>query len=200
MIKNIKKLGKILNQTLALSALPFLASQAQAADLKLYPFVDIQRYMGDWHVIANIPNFIEKDCVSSVESYALRPDGLIDNWFVCRKADGSEKRLTALAWVKDTKTRAEWRIRFNWDTFLGNIPIPLHFGYYVLDLDSENYSYTVVGHPNRNLLWIMSREKTMSDSLYHTLVNRAKEQGYDVSRIVRLPETYPSSTKKDKLQ
>ncbi len=197
MMKSLKKLKKILNQTLLLSALPFAATQTQAADLKLVPFVDLHRYMGDWHVIANIPNFIEKDCVSSVESYALRSDGMIDNWFVCHKADGSEKRLTSLAWIKDTKSQAEWRIRFNWDTFLGNIPIPLHFGYYVIDLDTENYSYTVVGHPNRNLLWIMSREKTMNDSLYQTLLNRVKEQGYDISRVVRLPETYSKNPKKD---
>jgi apolipoprotein D and lipocalin family protein len=36
--------------------------------------------MGDWYVIASIPYFAEKDCVDSIESYALRPDGKIDNW------------------------------------------------------------------------------------------------------------------------
>jgi len=43
--------------------------------LQTVPHVDIRKYMGDWYVIANIPNLAEKDCVDSIESYALRPDG-----------------------------------------------------------------------------------------------------------------------------
>jgi len=196
-MNTLKKLNKCIHRTLLLGSLPFFSAQAQAADLKLVPYVDIPRYMGDWHVIANIPNFIEKDCIASVESYALRPDGQIDNWFVCHKADGSERRLTSLAWIKDHQTQAEWRVRFNWDTFFGNIPIPIHFGYYVIDLDAQNYSYTVVGHPSRNLLWIMSRSKTMNDPLYQEILRRVKAQGYDTSRIVRLPETSSSSLNKE---
>src|SRR3954463_8024524 len=76
--------------------------------------LDIPRYMGDWRVIANIPYFAEKGCVDSVESYALRPDGRIDNYFTYRKKsfEAPQKRLKALAWVHDTKTNAEWRVRF----------------------------------------------------------------------------------------
>ena len=196
-MKTLKKLNKTIHRTLLFGSLPFFSAQAHTADLQLVPYVDIPRYMGDWHVIANIPNFIEKDCISSVESYALRSDGQIDNWFVCHKADGSERRLTSLAWIKDHQTQAEWRVRFNWDTFFGNIPIPIHFGYYVIDLDAQNYSYTVVGHPSRNLLWIMSRSKTMNDSLYQELLKKVKDQGYDTSKIVRLPETSSPSLNKE---
>src|ERR1700733_5169440 len=53
--------------------------------LRTVSHVDLQRYMGDWYVIANIPYFAEKNCYDSIESYALRPDGAIDNWFTCRK-------------------------------------------------------------------------------------------------------------------
>jgi len=53
--------------------------------LRPVPQVDLQRYMGDWYVLANIPYFAEKNCLDSVESYALRSDGKIDNWFTCRK-------------------------------------------------------------------------------------------------------------------
>jgi apolipoprotein D and lipocalin family protein len=192
-----KKWRKFLHQTLILGSLPFFSPQAHAHDLKLVPYVDIPRYMGDWYVIANIPNFIEKDCIRSIESYALRPDGKIDNGFVCHKADGSSKRLTSLAWIKDPQTQAEWRVRFNWDTFFGNIPIPIHFGYYVIDLDAQNYSYTVVGHPSRDLLWIMSREQTMSEALYRDILQKVKAQGYDTSRIIRLPQTPSQPFNKD---
>ena len=159
--------------------------------LKTVPYVDLKRYMGDWNVIANIPNFIEKGCVSSVESYALREDGKIDNWFVCKKSDGSETKLTSLAWVYDTKTQAEWRVRFNLNTFLGQIPIPFHFGYWVIDLDSEHYTYTVVGHESRDLLWIMARDRTMDEALYQKILSKVQAQGYDLSRIVKLNPSHP---------
>ena len=157
-----------------------------ATELKPVSHVDLKRYMGDWNVIANIPNFIEKDCVSSVESYALRDDGKIDNWFVCHKADGKETRLTSLGWVEDPTTNAEWRIRFN---LFGFIPFPISFSYVVIDLDATDYKYTVVGHPNRNLLWIMARDKTMDDKTYQEILDRVEKQGYDLSKIVRLPNT-----------
>lgn len=153
-------------------------------DLKTVDSVDLQRYMGDWNVIAYIPNFIEKNCKSSVESYALREDGDIDNWFVCHKTDGKVVKLTSLASVENKQTNAEWGIRFNWDTCLGRIPIPFKFGYFILDLDPVNYSYTVVGHPSRNLLWVMAREKTMDEGIYQKLLLGAKDQGFDISKLV----------------
>jgi apolipoprotein D and lipocalin family protein len=159
-------------------------------DLKPVSYVDLKRYMGDWNVIANIPNFIEKDCVSSVESYALREDGKIDNWFVCHKANGKQTRLTSLGWVVDPVTNAEWRIRFN---LFGSIPFPISFSYVVIDLDPVNYSYTVVGHPNRSLLWIMAREKSIDPKTYQEILERVEKQGYDLSKIVKLPQTGKST-------
>jgi apolipoprotein D and lipocalin family protein len=174
----------ILGAAMFISILSFAGSK-----LKPVPYVDLNRYMGDWNVIANIPNFIEKDCVSSVESYALREDGKIDNWFVCKKSDGNVTKLTSLAWVHDTKTQAEWRVRFNLNTFLGKIPIPFHFRYYVIDLDSKNYTYTVVGHPSRNLLWIMARDRTIDENIYKKILSTIKDQGYDISKIIKLDQS-----------
>jgi apolipoprotein D and lipocalin family protein len=178
-------------------ALPFtilgsLASMSSAmastTELKRVPYVDLKRYMGDWNVIANIPNFIEKDCVSSVESYALREDGDIDNWFVCHKKDGSETKMTSKCSVVDPSTNADWKVRFNIDTFLGKIPAPLRFAYVVIDLDAVNYSYTVVGHPSRKLVWIMTKNKSIEEATYQGILTRLKDQGYDLSKIVKLPQ------------
>ncbi len=181
---------KNFSRTTIASGLILAKTALGGTELKPVAYVDLKRYMGDWNVIANIPNFIEKDCVQSIESYALREDGKIDNWFVCRKPDGKETRLTSLAWVVNSQNNAEWRVRFNLDTFLGHIPFPISFSYVVIDLDSENYQYTVVGHPNRNLLWIMAREKSIHPKVYQEILNRVEQQGYDVSKIVRLPEAH----------
>ena len=43
--------------------------------------VDLERFMGDWYVIANIPTFIEKNAYNAVESYRLAEDGTIETTF-----------------------------------------------------------------------------------------------------------------------
>mgnify|MGYP006197199023 CR=1 FL=1 len=62
-----------------LPALAVLLSGCQSMDdhppLRLAENVDLQRFMGDWYVIANIPTFIEKGAHNAVESYRLAPDG-----------------------------------------------------------------------------------------------------------------------------
>jgi apolipoprotein D and lipocalin family protein len=81
-------------------------------------------------------------------------------------------------------------VRFNLDTFFGRIPIPLHFNYSVIDLDSVNYRYTVVGHPSRRLLWIMARDPFMDDAIYDQILIKVKSQGYDLSKIVKLQKSH----------
>lgn len=47
--------------------------------------VDLQRFMGDWYVIGNIPTRPERDAFNAVESYTLQPDGRIDTRFRYRE-------------------------------------------------------------------------------------------------------------------
>ena len=146
--------------------------------------VDLPRYMGDWYVIANIPYFAEKNCFDSTESYALRADGNIDNWFTCRKKsfDAPMKRkANALATVKDRTTNATWSVRF--------FKI-IAVSYLVLDLDS-NYQWVAVGHPSRHYGWIMARTKTLPDSTYQAILHRLAAQGYDAAKFQKVPQSPP---------
>jgi len=157
-------------------------AQAKSATLRTVPHVDLKRYMGDWRVIAEIPYFAEKGCVDSVESYALRPDGTIDNWFTYRKKSFSapQKKITAHAFVVNQKSNAEWRVKF-----AGGV---ISAAYLVIDLDPE-YQWTVVGHPSRNYGWIMARKKSLSADVYQGILHRLKTNGYDVSRFPPVAQT-----------
>lgn len=144
--------------------------------------VDLPRYMGDWYVIAEIPYFAEKDCVDSIESYALRADGGIDNWFTCRKKSFDapmERKATARVSVVDKQSNAVWRV---W--FLGFIPVK----YVILDLD-PGYGWVAVGHPSRRYGWIMSRSKTMDEATYRRILDGLGAQGYDISKFQKVPQS-----------
>lgn len=143
--------------------------------------VDLPRYMGDWYVIANIPYFAEKGCYDSIESYALRADGRIDNWFQCRKDSFDaplKRKATALATVQDKASNAVWKVRF-----FGVISVK----YLILDLD-PNYQWVAVGHPSRSYGWIMARSKTLDESTYQAILKRLADQGYDPAKFEKVPQ------------
>jgi apolipoprotein D and lipocalin family protein len=155
--------------------------------LQTVPHVDIPKYMGDWYVIANIPYFAEKDCVDSIESYALRSDGDIDNWFTCRKKsfDAPMKRkASAVATIDDKNSNATWRVRFF---------KVISVKYLIIDLD-PGYQWVAVGHPSRRYGWIMARSKTLADSTYDEILGRMGKQGYDTTRFAKVPQQTASTS------
>jgi apolipoprotein D and lipocalin family protein len=164
---------------LTFSAL-FAGCAASHTPLKTVSHVDLPRYMGDWFVIANIPYFAEKDCVDSIESYALRSDGKIANSFRFRKRsfDAPQQRLEFVAHITNHRTNAEWRVQF--------APL-ISAGYYIIDVD-PTYRWTVVGHPSRRYGWIMARSKTLPNSVYQSILRRLQAQGYDPMQFVKVPQ------------
>ena len=61
-------------------------------------YVDLERFMGKWYVIASIPTLLERDIFNAVEAYQLMEDGTISTTFKFRKNgfDG-QKKSTALS-------------------------------------------------------------------------------------------------------
>jgi apolipoprotein D and lipocalin family protein len=161
-------------------SMSFFGCASSKPPLKTVRHVDLPRYMGDWRVIANIPYFAERDCVDSIESYALRPDGKIANWFRCRKKsfNAPQKRFDFVGRVTNKETNAEWKIRF--------APL-INVSYLIIDLDPA-YQWTVVGHPSRKYGWIMHREKTMPESTYREILARLETQGYDPKAFAKVPQ------------
>ena len=61
--------------------------------------------------------------------------------------------------------------------------IPQVWGDYEIIALAPDYSYALVGDAERNYLWILSRTPELGDSAYNELVEEAKTQGFDVSRL-----------------
>jgi len=154
---------------------------SKPAPLRTVSYVDLPRFMGDWRVIANIPYFAEKDCLDSIESYALRPDGVIENWFTFRKKsfDAPQKTFRGQAVVVNKQTNAQWKVRF-----LGGL---ISADYLIIDLDPA-YQWTVVAHPSRKYGWVMARARTLHESTYQGILKRLEAQGYDIEKFQKVPQ------------
>jgi apolipoprotein D and lipocalin family protein len=148
--------------------------------LKTVPYVDLGRYMGDWYVFANIPYALERGKVGSLDRYAVRPDGRLENIFLFRKGtlDAPLQQWNGVAWVHDKKTNAEWRVQFIW---------PFRVPYLIIDLDKD-YRWAVIGYPSRKLAWVLSRKPALDDATYQGILGRMRGQGYDTAKLVKVPQ------------
>ncbi len=146
--------------------------------------VDLPRFMGDWYVIANIPTFIERGAHNAVESYQLDKDGTIATTFRFRADafDGTEKVYNPRGFVLDA-SNALWGMRFVW---------PIKADYRITYLDA-NYSQTVIARQARDYVWIMARTPSISEADYATLVRHVGALGYDVNRLQKVPQRWPSA-------
>ena len=148
--------------------------------LKTVAHVDLPRFMGDWYVFAHIPYGLEKGKVGTLDRYALRPDGRIQNSFLFRRGslDAPLEEWKGIAWVHDKESNAEWRVQFVW---------PLRAPFLVIDLDPQ-YQWAVIGDPPRKLAWVMTRKTTLDESTYREILKRWEAQGYDASLLKKVPQ------------
>ena len=165
-----------------LASLSLGACAAKEAEMKTVDYVDIERFMGDWYVIANIPTFLEKDAHNAVETYRLDDDGTIATTFTFRKGDfdGKRKEYNPRAFIQDTDTNARWGMRFVW---------PIKADYRIVYLD-DDYTQTVIGRQSRDFVWIMARTPSIPDEDYERLVDFIGTFGYDMSKLQRVPQKW----------
>ncbi len=169
----------------ALSALSGLAGCAAARPpMETVPRVDLERFQGDWYVIASIPTSIERGAHNAVESYRLAPDGTVETTFTFRKGafDGPEKTYRPRGFVRDRATNATWGMQFVW---------PFEAEYLVVWLDPD-YRTTVIGRTARDHAWIMARAPSIPEGEYARLVAFLAERGYDVARLEKVPQRWPA--------
>ena len=142
--------------------------------------VDLQRYSGVWYEIARIPNSFQDQCAyGTTAEYIVRGDGEIAVINKCYEEDGHLDVAEGVARVVDEKTNAKLEVSFV--SFLGIRPF---WGdYWIIGLD-EDYSYAVVGHPERKYGWILSRTPSLSEETLQTIFDLLSAQGYDTKSFI----------------
>ena len=166
-------------------ALVLTTGVANAQDTPLpnvpVPALDLQRYSGQWHEIAHLPMFFQRECAANITAtYTPRTDGTIGVRNACDEEDGTRSVSEGTArTVAGHPGRLEVRFAPGW---LGWMPM-VWADYWVVDLDPE-YRWAVVGGPDRKYLWILSRTPTMPRARFDELRARAAGRGYPVDWLV----------------
>lgn len=148
--------------------------------------VDLDRFMGDWYVVANIPTFIEKDAWNAVETYKRGKGNRIETTFTFNKGgpDGPVKTYTPVGFVKeDDASNAVWGMRFVW---------PIKAEYLILHVDGD-YQETIIGRHKRDYVWIMARTPDLPEERLQALIDMAVAEGYDREAILKVPHGEPEA-------
>ena len=165
---------------------PLASAQAPSGEITPAPLeaiasLDVPRYMGTWYEVAKYPNWFQKRCIANTSAtYAVQSNGMLQVLNRCQKEDGSmSEALGAAKQVGDANSpKLEVRFAPAWLSFL-----PFVWGnYWVIDLDPQ-YQLAAVSEPSRKYLWILSRSKTVEPKAYEALLQRLKQQGFNLDAI-----------------
>jgi apolipoprotein D and lipocalin family protein len=159
---------------IGLVSILFIGCSQKHPDLKTVDNVDIQKYKGTWYEIARFEHFFEKGCKNVTATYSLKENGKLKVINRCTDIDDNEKKeASGVAYAVDI-TNSKLKVSFF---------RPFYGDYYILDL-ADDYSYALVGSPSRELLWILSRTKTINDDTKNKILEKLPALGFDAKKFI----------------
>ena len=140
----------------------------------------LEKYLGTWYEIARFDHSFERNLQGVTASYSLRDDGKIKVVNMGYKNGLNGELSVAVGKAKTTspETPRKLKVSFFWIFYAP---------YNILELD-ENYQHVLIGSKSSKYLWILSRTPQMDDETYQMLVDKAKERGYDVSKLIKVEQ------------
>ncbi|MEP4891376.1 MAG: lipocalin family protein [Aliiglaciecola sp.] len=137
---------------------------------------DLNKYLGTWYEIARFDHSFEEGLQRVTAEYTLLDDGGVS---VINRGFNSENG----EWKE-----AEGKAYFVGEESIGHLKVsffgPFYSSYIIFFLDQDDYQYALVSGPNREYLWILSRDKALPKSTIDMLVQEASEAGYDTSKLI----------------
>lgn len=137
---------------------------------------DINRYLGQWYEIARLDHSFERGMSDVNASYQLQDDGSVK---VINRGYDTQRQV----WKE-----AIGRALFIGDSNIGSLKVsffgPFYGGYHVISLDQQNYRWALVAGPNRDYLWILARDKTLSTEIREQLLSQARAFGFATDKLI----------------
>lgn len=162
-----------------LASSSFLSAKERPPELKNVDYFDVNLGTGTWYEIARITHWFQKGLVCAQAEYNVLDNGKLSVINTARKGFGGKLDASRYkAKVSDKLTNTRLTVTYFW---------PFHADFDIIDL-GKNYEYAVVGEPKRNYLWILARTPRLEPEVYEGILERLKEQCYDVEKIELTPQ------------
>jgi apolipoprotein D and lipocalin family protein len=140
------------------------------APLATVPSVNLNRYAGKWYEIAAFPQRFQRGCHCTTAEYKVNPQGYVEVFNACRKNEltGKLNSIRGKAYAVAGSQNSKLEVQFFW---------PFRGDYWILEL-ADDYSYAVVGTPDRKSLWILARQPELPAGIYQQLLQNVAGKGF----------------------
>ena len=141
---------------------------------------ELNEYLGTWYEIARFDHPLERKLQGVTANYSLRKDGKIKvlNSGFKNSLEGKLKTAVGKAKFANEAEPRNLLVSFFWI---------FYSPYNILEL-VKDYTYSLIGTGSNDYLWILSRTPQMDEETYIMLVNKAKERGYDISKLEKVDQ------------
>lgn len=149
--------------------------------------IDLRRFAGRWYELAHFPHPEERRCAGDATTrYLPRLDGSMDVVNRCRLHDGQIEEATGVAKVVRSGHGSRLKVSFA-PVWLRWVP-GLWSDLWILGVDGD-YDTAVIGSPDRRRLWLLARRPAVSSHALRELIDTARRQGFDTSRLSATPHS-----------
>lgn len=139
-------------------------------------------YAGKWHEIGRLPNRFERNLVAATASYTARPDGSLTVRNEGLKSSGKRSSIEGLATQPNPQEPGKLKVRFN------PFPAKLFAGdYWILSLNPAS-TRALVGSPNQNYLWFLSKDQNSQRDDFAEELQTAAALGYEIEAVFWNPQ------------
>lgn len=136
---------------------------------------NLTQFVGLWYEIASLPQFFSAGCSCTTAEYTIDPNGngvIVNN--DCLLFGGIPNSITGLATQPDPNDFTKLKVSFP--------NIPGAGDYWILEF-ADDGSYMLVGNPDRDNLFILSRTPTLDNTIYSDLLSIAEDMCFDVDSV-----------------
>ena len=137
---------------------------------------ELDRYLGTWYEVARLDHRFERGMSHVTATYSLREDGgvaVTNRGFDTGKQEW--ETATGKAYFVGEPDIGQLKV-----SFFG----PFYGGYNIVELDKEDYQYSLVVGPSTDYLWVLSRTPEIDPEILTRLVATADNLGFPVDELI----------------
>lgn len=164
-----------------LSLCSCVSDSSQHPPLKTAASVNASRYAGTWYEQFRLPTPFQDDQGSAQADYKVQPGGGLA--VVNTETLPSGKRRTARGTATAVPGSNNTRFKVKFEGLASLVPAKDEGNYWIIRL-APDYSAALVGTPDRRFLWLLTREKKASKHTLQTYAEEARQQGFDISKLI----------------
>jgi len=148
----------------------------------------LDRYLGTWYEVARLDHSFERGLSQVSADYSMREDGgvrVVNRGYLA--SENRWKEAVGRAYFVNGPDQGYLKVSF-FGPFFGS--------YVIVELDRENYQYSLISGPDRSYLWLLSRTRQLKPEVRDMLVAKAASLGFPTDQLIFVAQQDPAAEKR----